>query len=147
MPPLLPGCPFIQPSFNHDLIHPPSLSTASLPVSPTAQWRFSSGSHVELRDTQLRQAPCFSPGAHFQESACVKLQCSRRCPTFKLHSCHWDCFRGFNKRGKSLCVRVSRGVCVYVHLGYTWVHVFVCMPVFVQLCVCVCAREGRAEGL
>lgn len=104
IPPLTPGCPLIHPS--HPLIQPPppGPSTASLPVPSAAQGRSSPGSHVEFRDTQRRQAPCFSPRAHFQESACVKLCCSRRCPTFKLHSSPWDCFRGFNKRGKSLCM-------------------------------------------
>lgn len=29
---------------------------------------------------------------------------------------------------------------MYVHLGYTWVHVFACMPVYMQVCVCVCVH-------
>lgn len=51
---------------------------------------------------RAQKRPCFSPKAHFQESACVKLQCSRRCPTFKLHSSPWDCFWPLTK-GESLC--------------------------------------------
>lgn len=34
----------------------------------------------------------------------------------------------------------SAGVCAYVHLGYTRLHVFACTPVFVQQCVCVCVH-------
>lgn len=54
---------------------------------------------------------CFSPRAHFQESACEKLQCSRRCPTFILHSSPWDCYWPLTKEERAR-VWVSRGVCI-----------------------------------
>lgn len=50
---------------------------------------------------------------------------------------------GGSTKGERACVRVSRGVCAYVHLGYTVYAACTPQCVFVWVCVRACARDGE----
>lgn len=122
-----------------------------LSISPSRSWYYYPDLVCSVRillwfPRRAQKRPRFSPKAHFQESACVKLQCSRRCPTFKLHSSPWDCFWPLTK-GERACVWVSRGVCICASRLYRDACSFASTPAFPnqRACVCVHVRGGLED--